>query len=716
MAPRLLLLVLIPLVIVWLPPLLPPHRHPHSRAAAAVVLLPVVVVPEQLPVGCSSLSSSYRSSSGRAVVSEHVVAASKQQRSCCCSSSPYPSSSGRAAPRRRRTRAAAGRAAARYHRRIRAAAVAPLLVFVVVPEQLPVALLLVIVVVPEQLPVALLLVIVVVSEQQRSCCCSWSSPYPSSCRSRCCSLSSSYPSSSGPAAARAAPPIWPSSSPIRAAAAVVLLLSPRRRPRLSEQQQPSCCCCHLDVVGAYPSSSSGCAAAEHVRRRIEQQRSCCCSSSSYPSSSSRRTAAAASISGQSPYPSGSRRVAAPPTSTSSLYPSSSSRATAAAAAAITSLPSEPAHITSMRERGTRRLGSFVRVVGTWMVALWDGVDEGEVKEVVVVVVGPTSNHRPHTQTFVEVSNFSETFPSPSEGPKIFKILCEVYIDENVYCNTKCKVDVFRIPEITTGARKLDSMGSNIAILTYRYSDDKLTLIYAVDVLGDVRVLDDGSEAGRSEFASQSRRREKTPDNNQRRFNVVDCYLPPPSLHPSLSLSPIPTPKDFSEHWMQIEDEGLECTRGDPGRGRPARPAVVFWTAPPPTEHAATTPRPYLLPPPSLPPFSVTSSHPQTSPRSLPMLHASKVNDEPITTPQERTSRERGGRRGRGDNAPLLPWAGVARRTPIAQIAPDMRVAAHRYVSHKSVETPLPNAEGVPILGSVIQMNKDPSIPSSSKFG
>ncbi|KAF8961678.1 hypothetical protein BDZ97DRAFT_1759846 [Flammula alnicola] len=77
-----------------------------------------------------------------------------------------------------------------------------------------------------------------------------------------------------------------------------------------------------------------------------------------------------------------------------------------------------------------------------------------------------------------------------------------------------------MPEITTLARKLNLTSITIILLTYIYSDDKSTLICAMDVLGDIRDIDDGSEAGRSEFASQSRLCGKTPDNHQMNSNAI----------------------------------------------------------------------------------------------------------------------------------------------------------------------------------------------------
>ncbi|KAF8954550.1 hypothetical protein BDZ97DRAFT_1928159 [Flammula alnicola] len=365
-----------------------------------------------------------------------------------------------------------------------------------------------VVVVPEQLPVA-------PSLYQSSCRsrCSLSSSYPSSSgpvseqqRSCCCS-SSSYPSSSGRAAARR--------SRIRAAAGPVLLLPPRRRRRPSEQQQPSCCCYHLVVVVAYPSSSSHRAAAVTLTSSARIRAAAAVAlllNTSVAISEQQRSCCCSSSS----YPSSSSRrtAAAASISGQSPYPSGSRRAAAPPTSTSWLYPSSSSRATAAAPAATTSLLS---------------VDEN------VRILAPT--------------------PKTLWGTP-------------VYCNTKCKVDVFRTPEITT---------------VHIFSDDKFTLICAVDVLGDVRDLDDGSEAGRPEFASQSRCREKTPDNHQPRFNVVDGYLPPPSLHPFPSLSPILTPKDFNKRWygtiqtrptttshapslidgranlgrMQIGDEGLD---------------------------------------------------------------------------------------------------------------------------------------------------------------
>ncbi|KAF8956019.1 hypothetical protein BDZ97DRAFT_1925962 [Flammula alnicola] len=102
------------------------------------------------------------------------------------------------------------------------------------------------------------------------------------------------------------------------------------------------------------------------------------------------------------------------------------------------------------------------------------------------------------------------------------------------------------------------------ITTYIYSDDKFTLLWSVDVLGDVRDDDDGSEADRSEFASQSRHSRKTPDNHQQRFEVISNHHHPPSplLHPPRPTKPPP--------------RSLRRERRFPGRCVPLSLIEVMW--------------------------------------------------------------------------------------------------------------------------------------------
>ncbi|KAF8956250.1 hypothetical protein BDZ97DRAFT_1763922 [Flammula alnicola] len=426
------------------------------------------------------------------------------------------SSSRRAAARRRRTRAAAGRAAARYRRRIRAAAVVLLLV-IVVPEQQRVA-------VPEQQPVALLFVVVAVPEQQRSCCCSWSS----------------YPSSSGRAAARG--------RRTRAAAGRAAARGRRTRAAAGRAaargRRTRAAAGRAAARGRRTRAAAGRAAA-HYRHRIQaaavvlllivvvpeqqpvvlllvivgvseqQQHDGCCSSSSYPST-------------LSPYPSGSRRAAAAPatSSSSSPYPSRSSRRAAVVTSLSSSRPSssDPLWLAGVGCRGFF-LPSWVRREQSW----WAGGD-ADVDGGWWEVVGDRMFGCQHLSQFM-----------------------------------------FGIKGGDFGMSRISYLISNQMKM---YTDNKRALGIRVECLGDIQNQDDGSESGRAERSSQLHRSENTGKQIKQTINVVDLDLqppPPPSQHSS---SPVSTGQDLKKERVWVWLEGKQATRGDPRRGRPARPEGV----------------------------------------------------------------------------------------------------------------------------------------------
>ncbi|KAF8949809.1 hypothetical protein BDZ97DRAFT_1772103 [Flammula alnicola] len=135
-----------------------------------------------------------------------------------------------------------------------------------------------------------------------------------------------------------------------------------------------------------------------------------------------------------------------------------------------------------------------------------------------------------------------------------------------------------------------------------------------------------------------------------------------------------------------DDPALPPRAPAPARGDAMSPPLawrVLATHETPRNDDATPPSPPPDPPPTSTPAPPYFPSPLGARRES-HCEASKVNDKPIATPRERTTREKvRDERERGDN-PALPWAGVVRRTPIARIAPDTRVAAHHYTSQSFI--------------------------------